>query len=349
MNKRFIYIAFGLLVLLGVALFPSCKKNDDPPPTPTTPTPITFQTPNGWPAPQYNFSSNPLTREGVELGRKLFYDTRLSSDGQVSCGSCHQQFASFVMFDHDLAHGVNNQHTLRNPQPLINLAWHKEMHWDGGVNHIEVQPLAPITAPNEMGETVAGVIGKLNSYSEYKPLFKAAFGDETINSQRMLKALTQFMLMLVSNNSKYDRVRNGQEMFTPLEDLGYQFFKANCNTCHREPLFTDLTYRNNGLPLGIQNDFGRMAITGNRADSLKFKVPTLRNISFTQPYTHDGRIYGLEQMVDHYRLGVVNHPSTDPAVRNGIPMTVTEKFALIAFMRTLTDTTLTKNPQFSER
>lgn len=348
--RKFIVILTLLSVVVLFTIQASCKKNDAPADTPKQPTPITFPQPSGWPVPQYDFSGNPLTEEGFRLGRKLFYDARLSIDGTISCGSCHQQFASFVMFDHDLGHGVNNSHTLRNPQSLINLAWYKEMTWDGGVNHIEVQPLVPITASNEMGETLSGVLAKLQADATYKTMFKAAFGDETINSQRMLKALSQFMLMIVSSNSKYDRVKKGLENFTPLEDIGYQVFKNNCNNCHTEPLFTNLSFRNNGRPLNpALQDKGRMRITNNPADSLKFRVPGLRNAALTYPYTHDGTVYSLDQMVDHYRFNVVNHPSTDPLVRNGITMTTTEKTGLVAFIKALTDTTITKNTQFSEQ
>jgi cytochrome c peroxidase len=354
-SKKKTFYARGLFLLAFAALLMvtpfACKKKDTPgePPVPA-PTPLAFTVPAGWPQPQYDFAANPLTKEGFELGRKLFYDTRLSSDGQVSCGSCHQQFAGFVLFDHDLGHGVNNNHTLRNPQPLFNLAWHKEMMWDGGINHIEVQPLAPITDPNEMGETITNVIEKLKANAAYRAMFKAAFGDETITSQRMLKALTQFMLMIVSNNSKYDRVKQGAESFTTLENIGYQVFQTHCATCHKEPLFTDLSYRNTGLPISTYlNDKGRMRITGNRSDSLKFKVPSLRNVALTYPYTHDGRIYSLDQMVDHYRFNVVNDFSTDPLVRNKIALTITEKAAVIAFMKTLTDTTFTKDRKLSEQ
>lgn len=349
--RRQISIAGILAVVVFFTVQSSCKKNDATPGDgATTPTPLAFNKPAGWPNPQYDFTQNPLTQEGFKLGRKLFYDARLSSDGSVSCGNCHQQFASFVMFDHDLGHGVNGTHTLRNPQPIINLAWHKEMMWDGGVNHIEVQPLVPFTAPNEMNETLNGIMAKIQGDATYRKMFKDAFGDENITSQRMLKAITQFMLMIVSADSKYDRVKKGLENFTPLEDIGYQFFKTKCNACHTEPLFTDLSYRNNGRPLNtVLQDYGRMRITNNPADSLKFKVPSLRNAALTYPYTHDGTIYGLDQMVDHYRFNVVNHSSTDPLVRSGIAMTTTEKAGVVAFIKTLTDTTVTKNVLFSEQ
>jgi cytochrome c peroxidase len=313
------------------------------------PTPLAFSIPAGWPAPQYNFSGNPLTEEGFRLGRKLFYDKQLSVDGTVNCGTCHEQAASFVLYDHDLGHGINNEHTLRNPQPLINLAWNKTMTWDGGVPGIEAQIVNHLTTPHEMGETITGVLAKLQGDTSYKRMFRDAFGDENITSTRMQQALTQFLLMIVSSNSKYDRVKKGTEMFTPLEDIGYQVFRAKCNSCHTEPLFTDLSYRNIGRPYNAAlGDKGRMRVTGNATDSLKFRVPGLRNAALTFPFTRDGTIFSLDQMVGHYRFNAVNHPSTDPLVRNGITMTLTEKTAVVAFIKTLTDTTVTKNLMFAE-
>jgi cytochrome c peroxidase len=345
-NKKHIVI-LGILSFVLITLQPACKKRES---VAINPTAITFTTPQGFPIPQYDFTQNPLTEEGFALGKKIFYDPKLSSDEQVACANCHQQFSSFVQFDHDFAHGVNSQHTFRNPQPLINLAWHKEMMWDGGVNHLEIQPLAPFTDPKEMNLTIAQVIQKLENDVTYKPMFKAAFGNDEINSQRTLKALSQYMLMLVSNNSKYDKVKRGEANFDALENLGYQTFQSKCNSCHQEPLFTDLSFRSIGLPLdNFLQDKGRMRITGNVQDSLKFKVPTLRNASLTFPYTHDGRYYSLDRMIDHYRFDVINDFNTDVIVRNKISISNTEKAALIAFIKTLTDTTFTKNPKFAER
>ena len=149
--------------------------------------------PKGWSKPSVDiFENNPVTEEGFQLGRRLFYDGRLSKDSSISCATCHQQFAAFSSFDHDLSHGINNSFTTRNAPALFNLAWMKELHWDGGVNHIEVQPISPITAANEMGETLEGVLKKLQTDAGYVQSFKQVFGDTVINSQRMLKALAQF-------------------------------------------------------------------------------------------------------------------------------------------------------------
>lgn len=312
-------------------------------------TPLSLEIPAGFPAPENIFADNPLTREGFELGRKLFYDGRLSADGNFPCSSCHQQFAAFSTFDHPLSHGVGDQFTTRNAPGLFNLAWHKELHWDGGINHLEVQPLAPITASNEMGETINNVINKLQQDSKYPKDFKAAFGDETINSQRMLKALAQFMGAMVSANSRYDKMKSGKVAFTETEQNGYQIFKAKCESCHKEPLFTDLSYRNTGIPANTYlNDVGRMRITGRSEDSLKFKVPSLRNVWMTAPYGHDGRFYSIGGMIDHYRFNVVNSANTDPLVKNRISMTDLEKYELQQFLRTLSDSAFISDKRFSQ-
>lgn len=332
-------------------LLEACRKSDSGlAKQPYNPTFLKLELPTGWPAPAFNiFATNPLTEEGFQLGRKLFYDGRLSKDGNFPCASCHQQFAAFATYDHDLSHGFNNSFTTRNAPGLFNLAWMKDLHWDGGINHIEVQPLAPITAPNEMAESVDSVLGKLRADTGYVRMFRAAFEDGTINSQHMLKALAQFMGSIISADSKYDKVKRGEAAFTNSEQAGYTFFKAKCESCHREPLFTDFSYRNTGLPINtFLNDFGRMRITGNRSDSLKFKVPSLRNATLTYPYTHDGRFFTIGQMLDHYRTGVQAGPTTDPLVAGGIPMTTIERTNLILFINTLTDNTFTANPRFAQ-
>ena len=166
----------------------------------------------------------------------------------------------------------------------------------------------------------------------------------------MLKALAQFMGTIVSSNSKYDKVQRGEASFTTSEQNGYNFFKANCETCHKEPLFTDNSFRNNGLAINpFLNDYGRMRITNNKNDSLKFKVPSLRNVMLTFPYSHDGRFYSVGAALDHYRTGIITtQPTLDPLLVNRIAMTNTEKNDLIYFLNTLTDTTMTKAARFAQ-
>lgn len=312
---------------------------------------IKFSIPKGWPKPQVNiFKSNPLTEEGFQLGRRLFYDTRLSKDSSVSCGSCHQQFAAFCTYDHDFSHGINNAFTNRNAPALFNVAWMNGLHWDGGINHIEVQPLAPITAANEMGEVLDMVLKKLKNDTAYIRLFYMAFGDKTINSQRLLKSLAQFTGSLLSCNSKYDKVKRGEAAFNASEQKGYEVFKSNCNSCHTEPLFTDNSYRNNGLKLNEKlQDYGRMRITQQAADSLKFKVPTLRNISLTAPYMHDGRLYTLSQVIEHYRVGINQaQPTLDNRLKNRITISEQEKLDLKSFLLSLTDEVFIKDKRFEQ-
>ena len=314
-----------------------------------TTTPLPLVIPKGWPKPSKQFfANNSITEQGFQLGRKLFYDGQLSKDGNFACATCHQQFAAFSTFDHDFSHGFNNGLTSRNAPSLVNLAWMKDFHWDGGINHLEVQPLAPLTAPNEMAETIQNVIKKLNADVTYKKMFTAAFGPGSINSQKFLKALAQFTGSIISYNSKYDKVINSQATFTISEQMGYTFFKANCNGCHSEPLFTDNSYRNIGLNINEKlNDKGRMGITGLQSDSLKFKVPTLRNITLTAPYMHDGRFGTLGQVFEHYKTGInFKQPNVDTILNNRLVMSTQQKFDLIAFLHTLKDEELLNNKKF---
>ena len=346
--RRFITIFSLCLLTGGVLIIDACKKSDRSSAY-TCQQRLALEVPSNFPQPEDLFKDNPLTNEGFALGRKLFYDGRLAKDGIASCASCHQQFAAFSTFDHAFSHGIDNQFTTRNAPGIFNMAWHKELHWDGGINHLEVQPLAPLTAPNEMGETVENVIRKLNSDTRYREMFRAAFGDENVTSQRMLKALSQFMGMMVSGNAKYDQVMRGKATFTQAEQSGYTIFKAKCGTCHKEPLFTDLSYRNTGIPVnpGL-NDLGRMRITRSSQDSLKFKVPSLRNVQVTAPYGHDGRFFSIGAMIDHYRLFVQDGPTVDPLVKKKISISLNEKSDLVQFLNTLTDTVFIKDKRFSQ-
>lgn len=334
-------------MVLASGLLTFCNKNENPKLKENTP--LNFYVPEGWPEPVYSFSNNPLTKEGFELGRKLFFDGRLSKDGNFPCSSCHQQFAAFATFDHDLSHGFNNQFTTRNAPGMFNLAWHKEMHWDGGINHLEVQPLAPLTAPNEMAESIENVIVKLNSDNDYKNLFRKAFGNEEITSKKMLQSLAQYMAMLVSADSKYDRVMRGKAAFNQYEAEGYAVFKAKCASCHKEPLFTDLSFRNNGLNVNSSlKDMGRMRITGNKDDSLKFKVPSLRNLEYTFPYMHDGRFSSPLQVLDHYNEGIQESSTLDPLLKGGLHLSLEEKMSLLEFLKALSDSNFVKNPKLRE-
>lgn len=335
-----------LFIVVSAAMLVGYSKEDGY--GPYKPTPLKLSIPKGWSKPASDiFANNPLTEEGFQLGKKLFYDGRLSRDGQTSCGSCHQQFAAFSTYDHDLSHGVENSFTTRNAPALFNLAWMPSMHWDGGINHIEVQPLSPITMHNEMGETLEHVLIKIKGDPDYRRYFKAAFGDTAISSKRMLKALAQFTGSLISSDSRYDKWKRNQIKFTAIEEKGYSLYKQFCAACHTEPLFTDHSFRNNGLTLNRFADAGRQRITLLAADSLKFKVPSLRNVQYTGPYMHDGRFYDLYKVIDHYTGIDTTQPLPDPLLKRGIHITDKEKQQLVYFLYTLTDTSFTKNKRFA--
>lgn len=320
-------------------LWQSCKV--DPEINPQLPADNIQQVvPKGWPEPVYKFQNNPLSENGFILGRALFYETLLSRDNTISCGSCHQQFVAFAHADHDLSHGVDGLIGDRNSPGLFNLNWQPNFMWDGGVNHIEVQPLAPITNPVEMDETLPSVITKLKASEKYRLLFKNAFGDENVTTERIFKAMAQFMGMLYSYNSKYDLHIRGEKggTFTEQEATGYSVFKQKCANCHKEPLFSDFSFRNNGLSVNtILQDSGRMRITNDPADRYKFKVPSLRNVYLTAPYMHDGRFTSIDAVLNHYTSGIVSSPTLDPLLQSGIQLSTDEKQQLIAFLKTLSD------------
>jgi cytochrome c peroxidase len=305
--------------------------------------------PEGWPQPVYRFDNNPLTKEGFELGRELFYEEMLSSNNLISCGSCHQAFSAFANSDHRFSHGINDLLGNRNAPGLFNMNWNSTFMWDGGINHLENQPLAPIVNPIEMNEDLNNVIAKLSASNKYKQLFKNAFGNEEINSQKILKAFAQFQGVLYSYNSKYDQFKRNEVSLTNEEQAGYNLFIQKCNNCHREPLFTDHDFKNNGLPVDATiNDFGREKITNTIEDRFKFKTPSLRNIGLTAPYMHDGRFNTLEQVLNHYASGVSNTTNLDPSLQSGISLTSVDKSNLKAFLLTLTDYKFIQDERFKD-
>lgn len=304
--------------------------------------------PPGFPSPLYQFRDNPLTREGIELGRRLFYEPRLSIDGMHPCASCHEQKAAFGTFEHDRSHGVFESHTLRNAPVLFNLAWSPFFYWDGAFTSFENEAMHPITGKLEMGDNFRSVIHKLVRDPYYRRAFREVFKSPTIEPRQILKALAQFTGHMVSANSKYDQVKKGTASFTPQEQRGYQLFLTHCNSCHTEPLFTNYSFRNIGLPVDPNlNDYGRMMITGNKEDSLKFKVPTLRNVAVSSNYMHDGRFLTVQQVLYHYRFGVQQSSTLDPQLTRGIQLTEVQTDELLEFLKTLTDSSFLRNPKFT--
>ena len=333
------------VVVLSSYLLGACKKDQNTKGLEL----LQQEIPNGFPAPVYTFQDNPLSKEGFELGRKLFYDGRLSIDNLHPCSSCHQQIAGFGTFEHDRSHGVFDSHTLRNAPVLFNLAWNTSFHWDGEFSLLQDEAAQPINGHIEMGESYEGVINKIKDDKEYQDMFRKVFRYPFIRPEFILKALAQFTGYMVSANSKYDRFKKGTDVFTAQEDRGYQLYKANCATCHPEPMFTDYSIRNIGLPIdNFLKDYGRMRITGKKEDSLKFKVPTLRNTYISSNYMHDGRFNTLLQCINHYRSGVQQSATLDPLLTSGITLTNTQATDITVFLRALADSAFLVDPRFKQ-
>jgi cytochrome c peroxidase len=292
--------------------------------------------PEKWPTPQHNFKHDPLSKSKVDLGRILFYDPILSLDSTISCASCHSPYNAFTHVDHNVSHGINDAIGTRNSPALMNLAWHPFFMWDGAIHHIDVQALAPISHPKEMGETLEHVVKKLNQSVWYRAKFFEAFGDSQVTGHRALKALSQFQLTLVSSNAKFDSVQQNKATFTAQEEQGYMIFKKHCNTCHTEPLFSSYQFASNGLEMDtVFKDLGRFAISKNPKDSFLFKIPSLRNIEYSLPYMHDGRFKSLNQVLNHYNQSnkLIKNYKKLPSFH----LNSNEKVDLMAFLYTLSD------------
>jgi cytochrome c peroxidase len=292
-----------------------------------------------------------VTERGFLLGKKLFFDPLLSVDNTVSCNSCHQQTLAFADTPlHPFSKGVMGKQGFRNAPELVNLAFRKEFFWDGGVTHLDFVPMNAIESEFEMGETIENVIAKLNAHPEYPALFGEAFGTQQINTPLLLHALAQFTNMMVSDRSPYDQYLRGESALSETEMEGLHIFEAKCQSCHAGALFTDESYRNNGIDTTFNSDIGRARITALDADIGKFRVPSLRNVAITPPYMHNAKLATLEAVLDHYANGVLPSPSLDPLLQQtgqlGIPLTGSEKQALLAFLKTLTDKEFLKDERF---
>lgn len=309
--------------------------------------PSLFYQPQHFPTPQYDFSKNPLNADVIALGRNLFYEPLLSKDGSISCASCHSSFNAFAHTDHDLSHGINDSIGTRNAPALFNLAWQSSFMWDGAIHHLDQQALAPISHPAEMREDISHVVSKLQLVNPYPELFLSAFDDSIITGERLLKALSQFQLTLVSAQSKYDQVMLGNAQFSKQEKKGYRLFQQKCNSCHKEPLFSNYQFKSNGLPVdSTLMDFGRVAITKNPTDSFLFKVPSLRNLKYSFPYMHDGRFDDLYQVLNHYNAISPESKNVSQKLREGIRLNKNDQTDLVAFLLTLNDEAFVFNPKF---
>lgn len=340
MYDRIRALLFAGMLFSGIA----CTTQED---TPEAAFPG-FVEPSHFPKAVYNFEGNPLTRDGFELGRTLFYEKGLSRGGQVSCGSCHAQVHAFADHSARFSTGVDGRIGRRNAPGLSNLAWHSSFLADGGVNHLEVMPLAPISDHREMDMELNELIDFLRADERYPKLFAKAFGTELIDSQRLLFALAQFQGMIVSSNSRYDDYLLGKSALNAQELRGEALFTAHCASCHSGALQSDFSFRNNGLDT-VFSDRGRAEITLDESDVGKFKVPSLRNAEWTYPYMHDGRFWTLEDVLEHYAAGIQSSPSLDPSLPvGGIALSLVDQADLIVFIKTLSDETLLRDRRFSE-
>ncbi|XZF13213.1 cytochrome-c peroxidase [Chitinophagaceae bacterium MMS25-I14] len=336
-RKKAIIICLLVIFVAGASAFKNVEENE------------LFKTPDGWPKPVYDFKKNPLNPAAIALGKQLFFETALSRDATISCASCHLPQTAFTHIDHNLSHGIEGRIGTRNSPALMNLAWSKDFMWDGSVHHLEEQPVQPITNPLEMDEKMERAIAKLQQKQQYRELFKEAFGDTAVTGANMMKALTQFMLTAVSASSKYDKVIQGKATFNEYESRGYTLFRANCASCHKEPLFTNNSFENNGLGEDTAlNDAGRMKVTHNEADRGKFKVPTLRNVEVTYPYMHDGRFRNLQMVLFHYTNEIKQNATLSSKLRKPIVLTEENKRDLIAFLKTLTDEQFLHDPRYQQ-
>lgn len=346
-NSRF-FIQFIAIGILGVLMSSwSSKKKENFKLSNTNDT-IRIQIPEGWPKPVYDFKKNPLTKNGIELGRKLFYDPILSEDSSTSCASCHLQYTNFTHVDHALSHGIYGRKGNRNTLSIMNVAWSKSFMWDGGINHVEVQPLAPIESSFELNSSLKEIIAKLKRSKTYSSMFKRAFGEKAeITGEFFLKAIAQYMLTLNTFNAKYDKVMRKEKgiAFSPNEANGYKLFKKHCSSCHTEPLFTNGGFENNGLePDTMLKDGGRIKITRLLTDSLKFKVPSLRNVEVSYPYMHDGRFRNLQMVVFHYNDDIHKTVNLAKPLQKPMNLTESQKRDLVYFLKTLTDHEFLRDP-----
>lgn len=341
----------NILSIFSVLIFISCNKEVIETPQVHTHdhTHVIMQT-NGFPSMQIP-DDNPLTVEGIALGRKLFYDPILSGDSTQSCSSCHLQENAFSD-PKQFSIGIDGLAGDRNASAIVNPGWLPSAFWDGRATSLEDQALGPVPNPIEMHQEWVDALVKLNADSLYSTDFKVAFGEITITKELVAMAIAQFERTLISDQSKYDLFLDDQLSLSPLEAAGFNLFfseKAECFHCHGTPLFTDNDFHNNGLD-EILTDPGYMDVTKNSADDGKFRTPTLRNIEFSAPYMHDGRFQTLEEVIDFYSEGVKTSHSIDPLMPNdkgGFHWTALEKLQLIAFLKALSDTNFINNPEFS--
>jgi len=358
------HLLFLFIIPATVACSP--EEETDPKEEPYTPTPYELTVPTHFPQHFAVPADNALTQEGVELGRHLFYEKRLSGDNTMSCGSCHQQEKAFTD-GRALAVGIDGVEHRRGAMSLANLLWLFSFNWDGSTRTLEEQARGPIKNHDEMHQDLGEAVHELQATELYPPMFRKTFGSDTVTEENILKALAQFERTLVSADSRYDRhllkgealsedELEGMKLFMTHPEPGIGLRGGNCGDCHGGTLLTMQSFHNNGLDEAF-TDLGYGEFTGREVDEGKFKTPSLRNIALTAPYMHDGRFQTLEQVLDHYNEHInYNSPHLAPLIIeasnevNGKSLLLTEeeKRKIIAFLHTLTDSTFIQDERFSD-
>jgi|TARA_B110001469_G_C9643977_1_gene324693 cytochrome c peroxidase len=349
----------GCIFLLGLFLLMHCTSKEA---AVYTPVPYNLEIPtlfaNKLIAPIIP-ANNPLTEEGIALGKKLFFDKKLSGNNTQSCATCHSPQKAFTD-NRQFSEGIEGLLGTRNAMPLFNLAWNfdERFAWDGKELGLERQALEPVKNPIEMHANWETVSEKLQASPEYPDLFLQAFGNSAIDSVLITRAIAQFERTLISGNSKFDQFLRGETLLTPQEQEGFTVFmdeaKGDCFHCHgsdNNPLWTDNKFHNNGLDETF-TDLGLGAVTGDTNDDGKFKSPSLRNLMFTAPYMHDGRFTTLEEVIQHYSEGLQLSTTIDPLMKKvsqgGVGLSMQEKANLKAFLLSLSDPDFITNPAFKE-
>jgi len=332
---------YYILIVLALA---GCSKVDEP-------TKLELNYPDHFPKPKDAPTRNPLTVEGVELGKMLFYDPTLSASGKISCATCHLQNLSFSDGQKLGSAGFSGKTLKRNTPALINLAWMDYLFWDGGVKNLESLPFAALTSSDEMGGDLKEIVKYLNENTKYKKRFQKAFGINQVSSAYVARALAQFQRTLISANSKYDKVQNGESQFSKQELEGQDIFNQKCSSCHTPPLFTDNLFHNNGLdatfPMTNEDvKAGKYRITLDSVDLGKFKTPTLRNLQYTAPYMHDGRFESLKDVLNHYQNSI---KKSNTLAKNLLDYHLKDQEVdlILVFLATLNDDTFIENLQFA--
>ena len=351
-----------VIVFSFLFLFVACRKDK----ADYTPTPYQLKIPTHFPD-MIIPSDNPMTAEGVELGRFLFYEKRLSGDNTMNCASCHMPEHSFSD-PNKYSVGIDGVFGNRQSMALINIGWENFFFWDGRETTLESQILEPVTNPIEMHQSWKDAIHKLNSDVTYRNRFFKAFGEEGVDSVKATKAIAQFIRTMISSESKFDvmykyennlALNSSEQAMLSTIDLdewaGYDLFKslngADCFHCHNGPLMRVKKFSNNGLDATF-SDLGRGGVTQNPEEYGKFKVTTLRNIAFTAPYMHDGRFTTLDEVIEHYSSGIHMSPTIDPLIefanQGGVQLDAQEKYLLKKFLLTLSDYNFINNPSFKD-